>query len=234
MACLVPSRLEKEYPRWCRVFSKESDLIKSDFFKFEHSDNRFFSIGQDSTPASDIDMNTTKILRRLFSSTYFMSESLPIMDTGIVPMVLEQSARGERVYDIFSRLLKERIICLHGPVNDHMSSLITAQLLFLESEDPEKDIHMYINSPGGVVSAGLAIYDTMQYINPRVNTLCMGQAASMGALLLAGGAEGGRAALPNSRIMIHQPSGGAQGTYDELHEYHRHYRKTNFLKRYGQ
>ena len=120
--------------------------------------------------------------------------------TSNVPMVLEQSARGERVFDIYSRLLKERIICLHGPVNDYMASLITAQLLFLESEDPEKDIYMYINSPGGVVTAGLAIYDTMQYIHPPVHTLCMGQAASMGALLLAGGAPGGRMALPNARV----------------------------------
>lgn len=118
-------------------------------------------------------------------------------------MVLEQSARGERVFDIYSRLLKERIICLHGPVDDQMASVITAQLLFLESEHPEKDIYMYINSPGGVVTAGLAIYDTMQYVHPRINTLCMGQAASMGALLLAGGAAGCRMALPNSRVRSH-------------------------------
>ncbi|OQR97100.1 ATP-dependent Clp protease proteolytic subunit [Achlya hypogyna] len=134
----------------------------------------------------------------------------------VVPMVLEQSPRGERVYDIYSRLLKERIIFLHGPVDDHTACLITAQLLFLESEHPEKDVCMYINSPGGVVTAGLAIYDTMQYIQPRVRTLCIGQAASMGALLLAGGAPGCRSALPNSRIMIHQPSGGAQGMASDI------------------
>lgn len=118
----------------------------------------------------------------------------------VVPMVVEQSPRGERVFDIYSRLLKERIVFVHGPVNDHMASVVTAQLLFLESENPEKDIFMYINSPGGVVSSGLAIYDTMQYVQPKVSTLCMGQAASMGALLLAGGAPGSRYALPNSRV----------------------------------
>uniref|UniRef100_K3X7I9 ATP-dependent Clp protease proteolytic subunit n=1 Tax=Globisporangium ultimum (strain ATCC 200006 / CBS 805.95 / DAOM BR144) TaxID=431595 RepID=K3X7I9_GLOUD len=134
----------------------------------------------------------------------------------LVPMVLEQSPRGERVFDIYSRLLKERIVFVHGPVNDAMASVVTAQLLFLESEHPEKDVYMYINSPGGVVSSGLAIYDTMQYIHPKVNTLCMGQAASMGALLLAGGAPGARSALPNSRIMIHQPSGGAQGMASDI------------------
>lgn len=120
----------------------------------------------------------------------------------VVPMVLEQSPRGERVFDIYSRLLKERIVFVHGPVNDAMASVVTAQLLFLESEHPEKDVFMYINSPGGVVSSGLAIYDTMQYIHPKVNTLCMGQAASMGALLLAGGAPGARFALPNSRVRL--------------------------------
>lgn len=134
----------------------------------------------------------------------------------LVPMVLEQSPRGERVFDIYSRLLKERIVFVHGPVNDDMASLVTAQLLFLESENPEKDVFMYINSPGGIVSSGLAIYDTMQYIQPKVNTLCMGQAASMGSLLLAGGAPGCRSALPNSRIMIHQPSGGAQGMASDI------------------
>ncbi|GLE03255.1 hypothetical protein PINS_up019181 [Pythium insidiosum] len=134
----------------------------------------------------------------------------------VVPMVLEQSPRGERVYDIYSRLLKERIVFVHGPVNDSMASLVTAQLLFLEAEHPEKDVYMYINSPGGVVTSGLAIYDTMQYIHPRVNTLCMGQAASMGALLLAAGAPGCRYALPNSRIMVHQPSGGAQGMASDI------------------
>ena len=129
----------------------------------------------------------------------------------LVPMVVEQTARGERAYDIYSRLLKERIIFLTGPVFDHMSALICAQLLFLESENPSKDIAFYINSPGGVVSAGLAIYDTMQFIRSPVSTVCIGQAASMGSLLLSAGAPGKRFALPNSRVMVHQPSGGAQG-----------------------
>ncbi len=131
--------------------------------------------------------------------------------TGLVPMVVEQSARGERAYDIYSRLLKERVIFLVGPVEDYQANLVVAQLLFLESENPDKDIHLYINSPGGVVTAGLAIYDTMQFIKPDVSTLCIGQAASMGALLLAGGAKGKRHALPHSRVMIHQPLGGFQG-----------------------
>jgi ATP-dependent Clp protease protease subunit len=129
----------------------------------------------------------------------------------LVPMVVEQTNRGERAYDIYSRLLKERIIFLVGPVHDAMASLISAQLLFLEAENPNKDIALYINSPGGVVTSGLAIYDTMQYIRPDVSTLCIGQAASMGSLLLAGGAPKKRFALPNARIMIHQPSGGVQG-----------------------
>ncbi len=129
----------------------------------------------------------------------------------LVPMVVEQSSRGERAYDIYSRLLKERVIFLVGPVEDHMANLVVAQLLFLESENPEKDIHLYINSPGGSVSAGLAIYDTMQFIKPDVSTLCIGQAASMGALLLTGGAKDKRYCLPHSRIMIHQPLGGFQG-----------------------
>ncbi|MCK0071235.1 ATP-dependent Clp endopeptidase proteolytic subunit ClpP [Kordiimonas sp. 5E331] len=129
----------------------------------------------------------------------------------LVPMVVEQTNRGERSFDIYSRLLKERIIFLTGPVNDHVSSLIVAQLLFLEAENPEKDISFYINSPGGHVTSGLAIYDTMQYIKPKIATICIGQACSMGSLLLAAGSEGMRYALPNSRIMIHQPSGGAQG-----------------------
>jgi len=129
----------------------------------------------------------------------------------LVPMVVEQTARGERAYDIYSRLLKERIVFIVGPVNDAVSSLVTAQLLFLEAENPKKDISIYINSPGGVVSSGLAIYDTMQYIRPEIATLCIGQAASMGSLLLAAGAKGKRFALPNSRIMVHQPSGGFQG-----------------------
>lgn len=129
----------------------------------------------------------------------------------LVPMVVEQTNRGERAYDIYSRLLKDRIIFVGGPIDDHMANLIIAQLLFLESEDPEKDISLYINSPGGVVYSGLAIYDTMQYIKPDVSTMCMGLAASMGAVLLAAGTEGKRYALPNSRIMIHQPWGGVQG-----------------------
>ncbi len=129
----------------------------------------------------------------------------------MVPMVVEQTSRGERAYDIFSRLLKERIIFLVGGVNDAVASLVCAQLLFLESENPNKDIHFYINSPGGIVTSGLAIYDTMQYIRPDISTVCIGQAASMGSLLLAAGAKGKRFALPNARIMVHQPSGGAEG-----------------------
>jgi len=134
----------------------------------------------------------------------------------LVPMVVEQTNRGERAYDIYSRLLKERIIFLVGPVNDAVASLICAQLLFLESENPTKDIALYINSPGGVVTSGLAIYDTMQYIRPDVATVCIGQAASMGSLLLTAGAKGKRVSLPNSRIMIHQPSGGAQGQATDI------------------
>jgi ATP-dependent Clp protease protease subunit len=135
---------------------------------------------------------------------------------GLVPMVIEQSGRGERAYDIYSRLLKERVIFLVGPVNDSTANLIVAQLLFLESENPDKDISLYINSPGGSVSAGMAIYDTMQFIKPDVSTLCTGLAASMGAFLLAAGAKGKRFSLPNSRIMIHQPSGGAQGQATDI------------------
>jgi ATP-dependent Clp protease protease subunit len=134
----------------------------------------------------------------------------------LVPMVIEQTARGERAFDIYSRLLKERIIFMTGPVNDVVSSLICAQLLFLESENPKKDISFYINSPGGVVTSGLAIYDTMQYIRPDVATVCIGQAASMGSLLLAAGAKGKRFSLPNARIMVHQPSGGAQGQATDI------------------
>ncbi len=130
---------------------------------------------------------------------------------GLVPIVVEQTARGERSFDIYSRLLKERVIFLVGPVEDHMANLVVAQLLFLESENPDKDIHLYINSPGGSVTAGLAIYDTMRFIRPDVSTMCIGQAASMGALLLAGGASGKRYCLPHSRMMIHQPLGGFQG-----------------------
>ncbi len=135
---------------------------------------------------------------------------------GLVPMVVEQSARGERAFDIYSRLLKERIVFMTGPVYDEVSSLICAQLLFLESENPSKDISLYINSPGGVVSAGLAIYDTMQYIRSPVSTLCIGQAASMGSLLLCAGAKGKRYATPNARVMVHQPSGGAQGQATDI------------------
>lgn len=135
----------------------------------------------------------------------------------LIPMVVEQSSRGERSYDIYSRLLKDRIIFLGTAINDEVANLIVAQLLFLESEDPEKDINFYINSPGGVVTAGLAVYDTMQYIKPDVVTVCIGQAASMGAVLLAAGAEGKRHTLPHSRIMIHQPLGGAQGQASDIH-----------------
>jgi ATP-dependent Clp protease protease subunit len=145
---------------------------------------------------------------------------MPIDDTprmnALVPMVVEQTNRGERAYDIYSRLLKERIIFLTGPVGDEVASLVCAQLLFLEAENPNKDINFYINSPGGVVTSGLSIYDTMQYIRPDVATLCVGQAASMGSLLLAGGAKGKRFALPNARIMVHQPSGGFQGQATDI------------------
>ncbi len=144
-------------------------------------------------------------------SGMFRNSALDTEMLGMVPMVIEQSGRGERAYDIYSRLLKERVIFLVGPVNDHSANLIVAQLLFLESENPDKDISLYINSPGGSVSAGMAIYDTMQFIKPDVSTLCTGLAASMGAFLLAAGAKGKRFSLPNSRIMIHQPLGGAQG-----------------------
>ncbi|MDF2564108.1 MAG: ATP-dependent Clp protease, proteolytic subunit ClpP [Massilibacillus sp.] len=133
-----------------------------------------------------------------------------------VPMVVEQSNRGERAYDIYSRLLKDRIVFIGGPIDDNVANVVIAQLLFLESEDPDKDIHLYINSPGGVVTAGLAIYDTMQYIKPDVSTICLGQAASMGTLLLTAGAKGKRYALPYARIMIHQPSGGAQGQSTDI------------------
>jgi ATP-dependent Clp protease protease subunit len=134
----------------------------------------------------------------------------------LVPIVVEQTARGERSYDIYSRLLKDRVIFMTGQVEDHMANLIVAQMLFLESENPDKDIHLYINSPGGSVTAGLSIYDTMQFIKPDVSTMCIGQAASMGAMLLAGGTKGKRLALPHSRMMIHQPSGGAQGQASDI------------------
>lgn len=140
----------------------------------------------------------------------------PLIYNQLIPMVVEQTGRGERAYDIFSRLLKERIVFIGTPIDDTIASLVIAQLLFLESEDPDKDINLYINSPGGSVSSGLAIYDTMQYIRPDVATICIGLAASMGAVLLAGGAKGKRAGLPNSRIMIHQPWGGVQGTASDI------------------
>ncbi len=137
-------------------------------------------------------------------------------DTGLIPMVIETSGRGERAFDIYSRLLKERVIFLVGPINDHVANLIVAQLLFLESENPDKDIHLYINSPGGSISAGMAIYDTMQFIKPQVSTLCIGMAASMGAFLLQAGEKGKRFALPNSTVMIHQPLGGFQGQATDI------------------
>ncbi|MCV6615996.1 MAG: ATP-dependent Clp endopeptidase proteolytic subunit ClpP [Cellvibrionaceae bacterium] len=139
------------------------------------------------------------------------------MASGLVPMVVEQTSRGERSYDIYSRLLKERVIFLVGQVEDHMANLVVAQLLFLEAENPDKDIHLYINSPGGSVTAGMSIYDTMQFIKPDVSTMCIGQACSMGAFLLSSGASGKRFCLPNARTMIHQPSGGAQGQATDIH-----------------
>jgi len=150
-----------------------------------------------------------------------MKDLLAVQDpaiqmSGLVPMVVEQTARGERSYDIYSRLLKERVIFLVGQVEDHMANLIVAQMLFLEAENPEKDIHLYINSPGGSVTAGMSIYDTMQFIKPKVSTICIGQACSMGAFLLAAGESGKRFCLPNSRVMIHQPSGGAQGQATDI------------------
>ncbi len=140
-----------------------------------------------------------------------------ILNSGLVPIVIEQTARGERSFDIYSRLLKERVIFLVGPVEDYMANLVVAQLLFLEAENPDKDIHLYINSPGGSVTAGMSIYDTMQFIKPDVSTMCIGQACSMGAFLLNAGAKGKRFCLPNSRVMIHQPSGGAQGQASDIH-----------------
>lgn len=155
------------------------------------------------------------LARRALSTAWTSSGSGASVAT-MVPMVLEQTARGERVYDIYSRLLKEHIICLNGPIDDAVSSVVVAQLLFLESENPTRAISLYINSPGGVVSSGLAIYDTMQYISADVHTLCIGQACSMASLLLAAGARGSRRALPNSRVMIHQPSGGATGQASDI------------------
>ena len=152
----------------------------------------------------------------MFRNSYIQQNSDIQAAGGLVPMVVEQSARGERAYDIYSRLLKERVIFMVGPVNDQMANLIVAQLLFLESENPDKDISLYINSPGGSVSAGLAIFDTMNFIKPDVSTLCTGLAASMGAFLLAAGTKGKRFSLPNSRVMIHQPSGGSQGMASDI------------------
>ncbi len=145
-----------------------------------------------------------------------MSQRIEPSSLNLVPMVVEQTARGERAYDIYSRLLKERVVFLVGPIDDYMANVVVAQLLFLESENPDKDINLYINSPGGSVTAGLAIYDTMQFLKPDVSTMCIGQAASMGAFLLAAGAKGKRCALPNSRVIIHQPSGGAQGQATDI------------------
>ena len=145
-----------------------------------------------------------------------MAKDKSLLSASLVPIVVEQTARGERSYDIFSRLLKDRVIFVTGPIEDHMANLIVAQLLFCESENPDKDVSLYINSPGGSVTAGLSIYDTMQFIKPDVSTMCIGQAASMGALLLAGGAKGKRFSLPHSRMMIHQPSGGAQGQASDI------------------
>ena len=145
-----------------------------------------------------------------------MSDKLEDKMSNLIPMIVEQSSRGERAYDIFSRLLKERIVFVVGPINDSVASLVTAQMLFLESENPKKDIFMYINSPGGLVTAGLGIYDTMQYIKPEISTLCIGQAASMGSFLLAAGTKGKRFSLPNSRIMVHQPSAGFQGQATDI------------------
>ena len=153
---------------------------------------------------------------KTFAGQDLQGGQAPSMVGGLVPMVIETSGRGERAYDIYSRLLRERVVFLVGPVNDMMANLIVAQLLFLESENPDKDIHLYINSPGGSVTAGLAIYDTMQFIKPEVSTLCIGQAASMGAFLLGAGAKGKRFCLPNSRVMIHQPMGGFQGQASDI------------------
>lgn len=146
-----------------------------------------------------------------------MKSRSSVINSGLVPMVIEQTARGERSFDIYSRLLKERVIFLVGPVEDYMANLVVAQLLFLEAENPDKDIHLYINSPGGSVTAGMSIYDTMQFIKPDVSTMCIGQACSMGAFLLNAGTKGKRFCLPNSRVMIHQPSGGAQGQASDIH-----------------
>jgi ATP-dependent Clp protease, protease subunit len=155
-----------------------------------------------------------------------MMESMMEKALNLVPMVVEQTARGERAYDIYSRLLKDRLIFIVGPIEDQVANLVVAQLLFLESENPDKDVHIYINSPGGVVTSGLAIYDTMQFIRPDVSTTCVGQAASMGSVLLAGGTKGKRYCLPNSKVMIHQPSGGFEGQASDIHIHAREIQKT--------
>ncbi|PVZ16342.1 ATP-dependent Clp protease, protease subunit [Pseudomonas sp. URIL14HWK12:I9] len=161
------------------------------------------------------DMTNWERVQDMSRDSYFQNSDIQAAG-GLVPMVIEQSARGERAYDIYSRLLKERVIFLIGPVEDYMANLVAAQLLFLEAENPDKDIHLYINSPGGSVTAGMSIYDTMQFIKPDVSTTCIGQACSMGAFLLAGGAAGKRYCLPNSRVMIHQPLGGFQGQASDI------------------
>ena len=158
----------------------------------------------------------TSHLCKVRSLSTWKPEIPPMPMTSFIPAVVESTPRYERVMDIYSRLLRERIICVHGPVEDQLASIVTSQLLFLEAEDPQKPIYMYINSPGGLVTAGLAIYDTMQYIKPSVSTMCVGQAASMGSLLLAAGEKGQRFALPNSRVMVHQPSGGFQGQATDI------------------
>jgi ATP-dependent Clp protease protease subunit len=161
-------------------------------------------------------LNVRLRIKRKMSYESTKSQS-SFINSGLVPMVIEQTARGERSFDIYSRLLKERVIFLVGPVEDYMANLVVAQLLFLEAENPDKDIHLYINSPGGSVTAGMSIYDTMQFIKPDVSTMCIGQACSMGAFLLNAGTKGKRFCLPNSRVMIHQPSGGAQGQASDIH-----------------
>ncbi len=172
-------------------------------------------MASESPGDSDSEVDKTP-MNNQFTSQYGSHQNDEITDLNLVPIVVEQSARGERSYDIYSRLLKERVIFLVGPVDDYVANVIVAQMLFLESENPDKDISFYINSPGGSVSAGLAIYDTVQFINCDVSTMCIGQAASMGALLLAGGAKGKRYCLPHSRMMIHQPSGGMQGQASDI------------------
>ena len=177
-------------------------------------------------PCVAIRVNPLFFLGIDMSEIYNQTSTKTIQNLGLVPMVVEQSGRGERSYDIYSRLLKERVIFLVGPVEDYMANLVVAQLLFLESENPDKDISLYINSPGGSVSAGLAIFDTMNFIKPEVSTLCTGMAASMGAFLLAAGAKGKRFSLPNSNIMIHQPSGGARGQATDIEIHAREILKT--------